>query len=66
MYVGHRILDPITTSMIIETLSMLCTKFSRVLVGDPLYKDHWDDIIGYATLVKNRLENKEANTGKSL
>lgn len=33
-----------------EALEMICVKISRILNGDPLTKDHWDDIAGYAKL----------------
>lgn len=31
-------------------LSMIATKIARIINGDPDEKDHWQDIIGYATL----------------
>ena len=33
-----------------EALDMICLKISRIITGDPNFKDHWDDIAGYATL----------------
>ena len=33
-----------------EALDMICLKISRIVTGDPNFKDHWDDIAGYATL----------------
>lgn len=33
-----------------EALEMICVKISRILHGNPLNKDHWDDIAGYAKL----------------
>lgn len=39
-----------------ETLDMIAHKIGRVLAGDPNFKDHWDDIAGYARLVSQRLE----------
>jgi hypothetical protein len=41
-----------------EALEMIATKISRILNGDPLHKDTWHDIAGYATLVEDQL-NKE-------
>lgn len=34
-----------------EALEMICHKIGRILAGDATYRDHWDDIAGYATLV---------------
>lgn len=33
-----------------EALDMIVHKIGRVLAGDPNFRDHWDDIAGYATL----------------
>lgn len=33
-----------------EALEMIAVKMSRILSGDPLTPDHWDDIAGYARL----------------
>lgn len=38
-----------------EALEMIVHKIGRVLNGRPDYKDHWDDIAGYAQLVSNIL-----------
>ena len=38
-----------------EALEMICHKMSRIVNGNPNYKDSWTDIIGYATLVENEL-----------
>jgi len=40
-----------------EAIHMILVKLSRILYGNPNYKDHWDDIAGYATLVSERLKN---------
>jgi hypothetical protein len=37
-----------------EALEMIVHKIGRILSGNPHYKDHWDDIAGYATLVAQR------------
>lgn len=42
----------------LEVLTMLSTKLSRIVNGDPFYEDNWLDIMGYAQLVVNQL-NKE-------
>lgn len=36
-------------------------KLSRIRHGNPDEPDHWHDIIGYATLVKNELVEADAN-----
>lgn len=33
-----------------EALDMIALKISRILSSDVAYKDHWDDISGYALL----------------
>lgn len=38
-----------------ESLEMIAHKVGRILNGDPLYKDSWHDISGYATLVEDSL-----------
>lgn len=38
-----------------EATDMILHKIARALAGDPSYKDHWDDIAGYALLVSERL-----------
>lgn len=42
-----------------DALEMCCTKFGRILTGDPNYVDSWHDIIGYARLIEKRLTPKE-------
>jgi recombinational DNA repair protein RecT len=39
-----------------EALEMEAHKIGRILSGDPNYKDHWDDMAGYAKLVAGRIE----------
>jgi len=34
-----------------ESIEMIFHKVGRILAGDPNFKDHWDDISGYAMLV---------------
>lgn len=45
----------------IETIEMIFLKISRIINGDPDYKDSWVDIAGYAQLIVNRLEKEETN-----
>lgn len=37
-----------------EAVEMILHKIGRILAGDPHYRDHWDDIAGYATLAADR------------
>ena len=37
-----------------EALDMIFHKIGRILAGDPNFRDHWQDIAGYATLVADR------------
>ena len=39
-----------------EALDMIALKLSRILSGHADFKDHWDDIAGYARLVSESLE----------
>ena len=38
-----------------ECLEMVAHKIGRILNGDPEYKDSWDDMAGYSTLVAKNL-----------
>ena len=38
-----------------ESLEMILHKISRIVNGSPTYKDSWDDICGYATLISSTL-----------
>lgn len=40
-----------------EALQMIQHKISRMLNGDPEYKDNWHDIAGYALLVEQTLKD---------
>jgi hypothetical protein len=44
-----------------EALDMIVHKIGRIINGDPNYIDSWQDIIGYAQLVKDRLESAPTN-----
>lgn len=39
-----------------EAVDMILHKLGRIAAGDPNFKDHWDDIAGYARLVSERCE----------
>jgi hypothetical protein len=39
-----------------ESLDLVATKIGRILSGTNSHVDHWADLAGYATLVKNELE----------
>ena len=54
----HPHLDPDADPIIPEALDMIASKLARVVSGDALHLDHWDDIAGYATLVANFLRAK--------
>lgn len=38
-----------------ESLDLIAVKIARILSGDPMEKDHWVDIAGYANLCVARL-----------
>ena len=38
-----------------ESLEMIAHKIGRILAGNPDFKDHWDDIAGYAVLISQRV-----------
>lgn len=38
------------TDMQKESLEMIALKISRILSGDKDFRDHWDDVVGYARL----------------
>jgi hypothetical protein len=38
-----------------EAIDMIFHKIGRIVAGNPDFKDHWDDIAGYATLIAKRL-----------
>ncbi len=52
---SYHLLEP----EMLESLDMICNKISRIVNGDPFYKDSWHDIIGYAQLVDTMLEKKQ-------
>jgi hypothetical protein len=48
-----------------EGLEIIASKISRMLTGDPQYRDNWHDIVGYAKLVDDRMALTEAPTPKA-
>ena len=42
-----------------EAISHICVKLSRIVCGDPNFKDHWDDIAGYAMLAAKECEEQQ-------
>lgn len=38
-----------------EALDLIMVKISRIVCGDSNCRDHWEDIIGYAKLVLDRI-----------
>lgn len=39
-----------------EAIDMILHKISRIGAGNSSFKDHWDDIAGYAKLVSDRCD----------
>lgn len=48
-----------------EALQMIAHKIGRILNGDPDYDDSWVDIAGYAKLVADRLQARDASAQES-
>jgi hypothetical protein len=42
-----------------EALDMIALKLSRILSGQANFKDHWDDIAGYAKLGAEACQSKD-------
>lgn len=40
-------------------LIMIAGKIGRILTGDPHFKDHWTDLVGYSTLVEHTIPKTE-------
>lgn len=40
-----------------EAIDMICLKLSRIASGHANFRDHWDDIAGYAHLAAESCEN---------
>ena len=43
-----------------ESLDNIAQKIGRICFGNPHFKDHWDDIAGYAVLVADQSEEVES------
>jgi hypothetical protein len=43
-----------------EALEMIAVKIGRILTGNPNEPDHWHDIVGYAKLVEDRLNESKS------
>ena len=43
-----------------ETLDMLAVKIARIVVGDPMFDDHWLDIEGYARRMRQIIEDNRS------
>jgi hypothetical protein len=33
-----------------EAIDLMCTKFGRIISGNPMEEEHWKDLMGYAEL----------------
>ena len=47
------------TAVQLEALHMIFHKLGRIAAGSPHFRDHWDDIAGYATLVSRDISSRE-------
>lgn len=56
--------QPSLSSSMVESLDMITHKMSRIIVGDPFNPEHWEDIVGYATLVLSEIEEDQAQIDK--
>ena len=52
---------PLMSAVQREALGVICSKIARIMAGDPHFKDHWDDIAGYAKLVSIDLQRLSKN-----
>jgi hypothetical protein len=43
----------------LEAIHQILSKISRIVCGNPHYKDNWTDIAGYAKLVENILDESK-------
>ena len=55
--------DARLTSVEMDSIEMILVKLGRILAGDPHYRDHWDDIAGYATLAADLTAVPARETG---
>lgn len=47
-------------------MKMILHKIARIGCGNPEFIDHWKDIVGYATLVINELEERNATSTSNI
>jgi superfamily II DNA/RNA helicase len=40
-----------------EAIDNICQKIARIITGNPNHADNWHDIVGYATLAENAIDN---------
>ena len=45
-----------------ESLDMTIHKIGRILYGDPMFEDHWKDIVGYNQLVVDTMKKDPLTT----
>ena len=43
-----------------ESMDQICLKIARILSGDADFKEHWEDIAGYAILAANACPNQSS------
>lgn len=53
-YASQGTLDP----YMVEAIQQILSKISRIVCGNPNYKDNWTDIAGYSTLVAKILDGE--------
>ena len=60
LYVGKNGNDDYSSvqELVLDAIFM---KIARISCGDANFKDHWIDIVGYATLAVNELEKNEGS-----
>ena len=49
------------TAVQLEALHMIFHKLGRIAAGSPHFRDHWDDIAGYATLVSRDISSRKTH-----
>jgi len=47
-------------AVVLNAIDMIAAKISRLVTGNPLHEDSWQDIAGYAELVVRHIEEKES------
>ena len=59
-YTGKNNIDDFS-SIQEQVLDAIFMKIARISCGDPNFIDHWQDIVGYATLAVKELEKNEGS-----